>query len=85
MKAFCYKIKNAVGIHARPAGTLARMAERFDSSITIEKDGTSVNLEKLIAVMQLNVLCNETVTITVDGADEEEAFESIKAFFEENL
>ena len=30
MKEFCYTIKNAVGVHARPAGALARMAEKYD-------------------------------------------------------
>ena len=50
MKEFCYTIKNAVGVHARPAGALARMAEKYDSTILIEKDGTAVNLEKLLAV-----------------------------------
>ena len=39
MKEFCYTIKNAVGVHARPAGALARMAEKYDSTITIQKDG----------------------------------------------
>ena len=43
MKEFCYTIKNAVGVHARPAGALARMAEKYDSTILIEKDGTAVN------------------------------------------
>lgn len=37
MKEFCYTIKNAVGVHARPAGALARMAEKYDSTILIEK------------------------------------------------
>lgn len=37
MKEFCYTIKNAVGVHARPAGALARMAEKYDSTITIQK------------------------------------------------
>ena len=85
MKTFSYKITDEVGIHARPAGTLARMAGKYNSVVTIEKNGTSVNLEKLIAVMQLNVMYGETVTVTTDGTDEEDAFDEIKAFFEENL
>ena len=63
MKEFCYTIKNAVGVHARPAGALARMAEKYDSTILIEKDGTAVNLEKLLAVMKLNIQYQETVKV----------------------
>lgn len=85
MREFKYTINNKAGIHARPAGMLAKKAKEFESTITIEKDGTSVNLEQLIALMQLEVKCNETVTVNVDGSDEDAAFESIKLLFEENL
>ena len=84
MKEFCYTIKNAVGVHARPAGALARMAEKYDSTITIQKDGkdgTAVNL----AVMKLNIQYQETVKVTIEGSDEAAALEQIQTFFEENL
>lgn len=80
MKEFCYTIKNAVGVHARPAGALARMAEKYDSTILIEKDGTAVNLEKLLAVMKLNIQYQETVKVTIEGSDEAAALEHIQTF-----
>lgn len=85
MKTFDYTIKDGIGIHARPAGLLAKKAKEFSSEISIEKGGKKVNLTKLMAVMGLGVKHGETVTITVDGADEDAAAEAIKAFFEENL
>ena len=88
MKEFYYTIKSAVGVHARPAGALARMAETYDSSITIQKEGkedTAVNLEKLLAVMKLNIQQQETVKVTIAGSDEAAALEHIQTFFEENL
>lgn len=85
MKTFSYAIKNTSGIHARPAGVLARMAEEFDSKIIISKNEKSTELKKLISVMQLNVMYNDTVKITINGADENKAFSYIKAYFEENL
>lgn len=85
MKTFDYTIKDEIGIHARPAGLLAKKAKEYQSVITIEKGGKSVNLTKLMAVMGLGVKCGETVKITVDGADEDAAFEGVKTFFEENL
>ena len=40
------------------------MAEKYDSTILIEKDGTAVNLEKLLAVMKLNIQYQETASET---------------------
>ena len=39
MKEFTYKIKDEVGIHARPAGYLAKKSKEFESVVTIEKNG----------------------------------------------
>lgn len=85
MKTFTYTIKDEVGIHARPAGLLAKKAKEFESTVTIEKDGKLVNASKLIALMGLGVKCGETVKITVEGADEESAAEAMEEFFKANL
>ena len=42
MKTFSYTITDEVGIHARPAGLLAKKAKEFESVCTIEKGGKSV-------------------------------------------
>ena len=55
MKTFSYTIKDEVGIHARPAGQLAKLAKEFSSTVTIEKDGKSVNATKLMMLMGLGV------------------------------
>lgn len=85
MKTFNYTIKDEIGIHARPAGLLAKQAKSFQSEITLEKDGKSVNCTKLMALMGLGVKCGDTVTITVNGADEDVAEKAMKEFFEANL
>lgn len=48
MKTFSYTITDEVGIHARPAGLLAKKAKEFESVCTIEKGGKSVNITKLL-------------------------------------
>lgn len=85
MKTFTYTIKDEVGIHARPAGLLAKKAKEFESEILIEKGGKSVNATKLMMLMGLGVKCGETVTVTVNGADEETAAAEIEEFFKANL
>ena len=85
MKSFEYVIKDSVGIHARPAGMLVKEAKKYDSKIVINANGKSAEATKLMAVMGLGVKCGQTVTVTVDGADEDTASEELKAFFEGNL
>ena len=85
MKTFTYTIQDEVGIHSRPAGLLAKKAKEFQSAITLEKDGKSVNLTKLMAVMGLGVKHGDTVTVSIDGADEETAFAELQTFFQQNL
>lgn len=85
MKSFTYVIKDETGIHARPAGVLSKLAKNFSSEITIEKDKKSVNVTRLMMLMGLGIKCGDTVTVTIDGEDENEAFEKILAFFKENL
>lgn len=85
MKEFSYKIKDEIGIHARPAGLLAKKAKEFESKITIECKNKSVAATKLMAVMSLGVKCGDTVTVKIDGSDEDKAAAAIMDFFEENL
>ena len=85
MKKFNYVIKDEIGIHARPAGMLVKEAKNFESKITVSKNGKAAEARKLMALMGLNVKCGDEVEIAVDGADEDQAFEEMKAFFEQNL
>ena len=85
MKTFSYEIKDEVGIHARPAGLLAKKAKEFQSTITLEKDGKSAAATKLMAVMGMGVKCGDTVNVTVEGADEDTAAAAMEEFFKSNF
>ena len=86
MKNFSYTIKDAVGIHARPAGNLTKLAKGFaGTKISIEKGGKSVDVTKLMMLMGLGVKCGDTVNFTVEGPDEDAAAEAVAKFMEENL
>lgn len=85
MKEFNYTIKDEVGIHARPAGMLVKEAKKYESKITVSSNGKNAEATKLMAVMGLGVKSGQTVTVTVEGADEDTAAHEIKAFFETNL
>ena len=85
MKSFSYTVKDELGIHARPAGMLVKEVKNFQSKVTLEKDGKSVDASRLMAVMGMGVKKDQTVTVTVEGDDEDAACEAIKAIIETNL
>lgn len=86
MQKFSYVIKDEVGIHARPAGLLVKEAKKYDGSkITIVKDGKSADATKLMALMGLGVKCGDEVEVQVEGTNEADVCEEMKAFFEGNL
>ncbi|EOS74491.1 MAG: HPr family phosphocarrier protein [Lachnospiraceae bacterium] len=85
MKEFKYVIKDAEGIHARPAGELVKAAKEFTCSITITKDGKSGDCKKIFGLMGLGVKQGNEVIFTFDGADEEAAYEAVSRFVQEKL
>jgi len=87
MKQFTYTITDALGIHARPAGQLVKLAKSFapDTTATLTKGEKTVKLSQLMMLMGLAVKKDQQITVTVEGPKEEEACAALEAFFKENL
>jgi len=85
MKEFSYTITDPQGVHARPAGVLVKEAAKYQSSVTIEKDGKTGDAKRIFAVMGLGVKCGQTINVKVEGPDEEEAAKCIEEFLKSNL
>ena len=85
MKQFTYTISDPVGIHARPAGLLAKAAKALDTTVTITKGEKSAAATKLMALMGMGVKTGETVTVTIEGGNEEANAAAMEQFFQENL
>lgn len=85
MRSFHYTVTDPVGIHARPAGLLVKQVKAYQSKITIGKDGNEVNALKLMALMGLCVKKGDTITVTVEGPDEDHAASDLEAWMQVNL
>ncbi len=86
MKEFTYTIQDELGIHARPAGLLSKLAKSFpETVVTVTKGGKTVKASQLMKLMNMGIKQGDTVTVTADGAAEEEAAAALRTFFEENL
>lgn len=86
MTKFEYIITDPVGIHARPAGLLVKAAKVLDSTVTIQKaDGKSAVATKLMALMGLGIKCGDTVTVIIEGGNEETSRAAMEQFFKDNF
>lgn len=85
MIEFSYVITEEVGLHVKLAGVLAKEAEKFKSKITISKEGKEVNGKKLFGIVGLGIQKGHSITIKVDGEDEEMAANMLEDLFKEYL
>ncbi len=86
MKQFTYTITDPLGIHARPAGLLAKAAKAYaDTTVTVTKDGNTVKATQLMKLMSLTVKQGNEVTVAAEGPQEDEAIAAMEAFFKANL
>ncbi|WP_424245000.1 phosphoenolpyruvate-protein phosphotransferase [Elusimicrobium posterum] len=67
------EITNEHGFHARPAGTLAAHAAKFNSIIELEKGAQRVNVKSMVSVMGLGIEYKDKVVLYANGADAQEA------------
>lgn len=85
MKSFIYRIKDPVGLHARPAGMVVNEVKKYRSKVRVIKGERSADASGLMMLMALGIRCDDEVTVEVSGTDEEEAAGELLHFFEENL
>ena len=70
-------IMNKLGLHARAASKLVKLASEFDCELTIEKDDQSVSCKSIMGVMMLAASCGSRVTLIADGQDAQEAMDAL--------
>ena len=70
-------INNQVGLHARPATFFIQKANEFKCSIWVEKEERRVNAKSLLGVLSLGIVKGTAINIIADGADEDEAIETL--------
>ena len=86
MKQFQFVVQDKLGIHARPAGLLAKLAKSYAGTVvTITKGDQTVKVSQLMKLLSLGVKQGNEVTVTAEGPAEEDAITALQQFFAENL
>lgn len=71
------RVQNRLGLHARPAAEFVKLSSRFESNISVEKDGLKVNGKSIMGVMMLAAECGSMLRIQADGLDAVEAVSAL--------
>ncbi|MBK8303352.1 MAG: HPr family phosphocarrier protein [Chloracidobacterium sp.] len=81
------RVTNTLGLHARAAARLVRLAATFSSSVKIRrKDNDSeANAKDILSVLSIAASFGVVLQFIADGADESDAIEQIKQLFADNF
>lgn len=86
MKQFHHTIQDPLGMHARPAGMISKLAKGYaDTTITITCNDKAAKATSLMKLMSLGVKEGSEVTVTAEGANEDAAIIAMSNFFQNNL
>jgi phosphocarrier protein len=72
-----FDVLNRLGLHARAAAQMVRLANGFASEIFVVKDGTEVNGKSIMGVLMLAAPKDTKILIRAIGPDAEEAVAAI--------
>jgi len=70
-------VKNKLGLHARAAVKFVNLANRFGSSVKIEKDGAEIDGKSILGILTLAAVQGSQITLKVSGDDEEKALKAL--------
>lgn len=85
MQSFTHKVKDPVGIHARPAGLLVKEVQGLSSKVNMIFGSKKADAKRLFAIMSLSVKQNDTVTFEIEGKNEVSDCQNLKKFCEAHL
>ena len=69
---------NELGLHARASAKFVHVANRFESDVRLEFDGTEVAAKSILGLLLLAAPCGATLTLTCSGDDEDACFHELE-------
>ncbi len=76
------KVLNKAGLHARPAAAFVQEARRFESAVTLRKDGRAADAKSILSVLALGVNQGSAIEMEASGVDESAALEALAELIE---
>lgn len=77
------EIKNAEGLHMRPAMQFVDVANKFECDITVSNNENSVDGKSIMQMSMLAATCGTKLKIKAEGADAQQAINALRELVEE--
>jgi phosphocarrier protein len=74
-----FEIVNKLGLHARASALFVKTASKFTSEVKLAREAVEVNGKSIMGIMMLAASKGTKIRLTVEGADEDEAMQTIGA------
>jgi phosphotransferase system HPr (HPr) family protein len=78
-------LRNASGLHARPAKIFARAAAASAADVSVEKDGRRVNAKSVLSLLTLDCHQGDEIVISADGEEAEATLAELVALVEAKI
>jgi phosphocarrier protein len=77
-------VNNKLGLHARAAAKLVRLASRFSSEIHLSREDANqqIDSKSILGILMLAASQGTRLIVSIEGRDEAEAGEAIRRLFE---
>lgn len=85
MKEIKYVVTNPLGVHARPCALLAQCCVNYKSEILVHCNEKSADGRNVLSLLSLHIQCGDTMRITIEGEDENQAYENVLSVIEKEF
>ena len=82
---FSYTLQDPTGIHARPAGAIAKIVKQYDCEITVEAGGKTCSVASVAGLMSLGAVRGTALTFRASGPEGTQALRELRRYMKENL
>lgn len=79
------KVKNALGIHTRPAASIVKILQPRKSSVFFTYRDETINARSIMSILMLAAKKNSSITICVEGEDAQTTMDHLVKAFEDEF
>jgi phosphocarrier protein HPr len=76
------KVKNALGLHARPATVIVKLLQNTSSAVSFTYKKETVNARSIMSILMLAAPKNSQIVVTIEGEDAEDTMNKLVEAFE---
>ena len=84
MEELNYVVSHPVGLYAKVAEELVRIANAYESEVLIAYKSKQVSMKSLMGIISLGVPCNGMIHLYIKGKDAKNMKDQIEIFFKDN-